>query len=53
MTGSDRLRMKKTPKNMKLIHEKRGNPFTDQTDGDGGGHGFTHKAFESGKSLQL
>ena len=42
MTGSDRLRMK-NPKNMKLIHGKKGEkPFTDQT--DGGGRGFTHKA---------
>ena len=42
MTGSDRLRMKKTPKNHEAHSwKKRGEPFTDQT--DGGGRGFTHK----------
>ena len=41
MTGSDRLRMKKTLKTM-IMGKKGEKPFTDQT--DGGGCGFTHKA---------
>ena len=42
MTGSDRLRMKKPLKNHEAHSwKKKGEPFTDQT--DGGGRGFTHK----------
>ena len=53
MTGSDRLRMKKTLKNHEahswkkggggssFMEKRGGEPFTDQT--DGGGRGFTHK----------